>query len=92
MKSKAGNDNIRVKQTVPLYLKHVAIFRDKHQGRRNGFGIGGGGGAKKGFFILHLHIKRIQFCSLVYLWFPKFNELSVYFILLYIHLFLCHYF
>ena len=51
------------------------------------FGLGG-----KHFLILHLHIKRIQFCSLVYLWFPKFTELSVYFILIYIHLFICHYF
>ena len=65
MKSKAGNDNIRVKQTVPLYLKHVAIFRDKHQGRRNGFGIGGGRGKKRFFYITLIYKKdTILFISI----------------------------
>ena len=30
MKSTAKNDDKRVKQTMPLYFKHVAISRDKH--------------------------------------------------------------
>ena len=40
-----------------------------------------GGGQKilrRLFFISQLHIKRIQFCPLVYLWFPKSTELSFY--------------
>ena len=31
------------------------------QGRRNGFGIGGGGDLRCYFFVTHLHFKRILF-------------------------------
>ena len=51
------------------------LLRDRisnHQGRRNGFGIGGGG-------------QKISVIS-------KFTELSVYFILIHIHLSISHYF
>ena len=67
------------------------------QGRRNGFGIGGGGGgwAKKIaqiFFYITLTYKRgtIFFISISVI--SKFTGLSVYFILIYIHLFISHYF
>ena len=67
------------------------------QGRRNGFGIEGGGGAKKkfaraNFLYITLTYKRdtVFFISISVI--SKFTELSVYFILIYIHLFISHYF
>ena len=62
---------------MPRFGQTEDLKNGSCQGRRNGFGIGGR--AKK---ILRLHIKSIQLCSLVYQWFRKFNELSVYFILI----------
>ena len=59
------------------------------QGRRNGFGIGG---AKKIFFYITLTYKRdtVFFISISVI--SKFTDLSVYFILTYIQLFISHYF
>ena len=48
------------------------------QGRRNG----GGGGAKHFVRLSLFHIKRIQFCTLVYLWFPLSTDIAI-------HLFIC---
>ena len=69
-----------------------------YQGRRNGFGIGGGqkkicaAKPRKFFFYITLTYKRdiIFFISISVI--SKFTELSVYFILIYIHLFISHYF
>ena len=44
------------------------------------------------YLFSHLHIKRIQFSSLIYLWFPKFADLWAYFSLIAIHWFICRYF
>ena len=40
------------------------VLIDKIQGRRNGFVIGGGGVIAR-LFVLHFHIERIRFCTLV---------------------------
>ena len=57
-------------------LIHIGIIRiilcscsstDMTQGRRNGFVIGGGAQKNLRIFLLHFHIERIRFCTLVYL-------------------------
>ena len=67
------------------------------QGRRNGFGRGGAKNnlrdeAAQISFYITLTYKRdiIFFISISVI--SKFTELSVYFILIYIHLFISHYF
>ena len=70
--------HIRYKNLDKVYLFVSCLFMAV------GTVLGWGGGQK--FFISHLHVKRIHFCSLVYLWFPKSTEISVYFSLIYIHL------
>ena len=59
-------------------------------------GLGGGEGKKyfapRKFFFNHLFFKRIQFCSLVYLWFPISTELLTYFSHISIHWSICRYF
>ena len=55
------------------------------QGRRNDFWIGGGGAKPRKKFFNHTFFKRIQFCSLVYLWFQISAELLTYFSHISIH-------
>ena len=55
------------------------------QGHRNDIGIGGA----IFFFKSHLYFKRIQFCTLVYLWFVISTELWTYFSHISIHWFIC---
>ena len=72
--------------TFPMCIRNIKT----QQGRRNDFGIGG---AKKifarrsraKFFLITLSFKRIQFCSVVYLWFPISTELLTYFSHISIH-------
>ena len=44
-------------ESVPTFVKAVGTV----------LGLGGQKNLREFFFISHLHIKRIQFCSLVYL-------------------------
>ena len=44
------------------------------------------------FFLSLLHFKRIQFCTLVHLWFPIFTVLCAYFSLITMHWCICCYF
>ena len=63
------------------------------QGRRNDLGIGGQKNfARRScakFFIIKPFFKRIQFCSLVYLWFPISTDLLTYFGHISIHWSIC---
>ena len=46
-------------------ISTVYTMLTEAQGRRNGFGMGGGGAKKlrKHFLVSHLHANRIQFCA-----------------------------
>ena len=75
-----------------LYNLHHLLSTEcaSTQGRRNGFGIGGGGA--KQFFYITLTYKRDTFFFISISVISKFTDLSVYFILIHIHLFISHYF
>ena len=61
-----------IRQKGHLYPAYPALAETLTKAVGTVCGLGGGG-------ILHFHFKRIQFCTLVFLWFPIFTELWDYF-------------
>ena len=70
---------IDLRTVVYIYVKAVGTF----------LGLGGGGAKKILRGLIILFFKRIQFCSLVYLWFPISTELLTYFSHISIHWSIC---
>ena len=86
-----GEPAVLVHHGIVRRWRYSSLVTQRHlslQGRRNDFGIGGGGATRK-FFLIILFFKRIQFCSLVYLWFPISTDLLTYFGHISIHWSIC---